>query len=158
MSNHAYNILNETNEKSPRHLQPGGWFEMVELSLPVCDDDNTMTTDHAIYKWSAFMLEASHRINKCLDNPPKYAQWMREAGFVNVHHDIFKWPNNPWPKDKKHKTLGLWSLANTLDGLEGFTMAYFTRLLGWSPEEVQVFLVQVREDNKNRRLHCYHPM
>jgi hypothetical protein len=131
---------------------------MRELSLPVCNDDNTLTPEHAIYKWSALMLDASHRINQCLDNPPKYAQWMREAGFVNVQYAMFKWPSNPWPKDKKHKTLGLWSLANTLDGLEGFTMAYFTRILGWQPDDVQVFLVGVREDNKNRQLHNYYPM
>jgi hypothetical protein len=117
---------------------------MQDLSFPVCNDDNTLTTDHAIYKWSAYMLEASRRIHQDLDNPPKYAQWMREAGFINVQYVPFKWPSNPWPKDKKHKTLGLWNLGNTLDGLEGFTMAFFTRILGWQPEDVHVFLVGVR--------------
>jgi len=90
------------------------------------------------------MLEASRRINQDLDNPPKYTHWMRDAGFINVHQVLFKCPSNPWLKDKKQKTLGLWHLANTLDGLEGFTMAFFTRILGWKPEEVQVFLAGVR--------------
>ena len=131
---------------------------MQELSLPVCNDDNTLSPDDPSYKWSELMLEASGRLNQRLDKPQSYAQWMREAGFINVQYQVFKWPTNPWPRDKKHKTLGLWSLANTLDGLEGFTMAYFTRVLGWQPEQVRVFLVGVREDNKNRQKHNYHPM
>ena len=131
---------------------------MQELALPVCNDDNTSFPGDAIYKWSDLMLEASGRLNQRLDKPPNYAQWMREAGFINVQSHIFRWPTNPWPRDKKHKTLGLWSLANTLDGLEGFTMAYFTRILGWQPEEVQVFLVDVRDDNKNKQKHNYYPV
>lgn len=131
---------------------------MKELSLPVCNDDNTLSPDDAIYQWSELMLEASGRLNQRLDKPPNYAQWMREAGFINVQSRVFKWPTNPWPKDKKHKILGLWSLANTLDGLEGFTMAYFTRVLGWQPEQVQVFLIGVRQDNKNRHKHNYCPV
>lgn len=131
---------------------------MQELALPICCDDDTSGPEDAVHKWSDLMLEASGRLNQRLDKPPNYAQWMREAGFVNVQVEVFKWPLNPWPRDKKHKTLGLWSLANTLDGLEGFTMAYFTRILGWQPEQVQVFLVDVRSDNKNRRKHNYCPM
>lgn len=131
---------------------------MQELSLPVCNDDNTSSPDDAMFKWSELMLEASGRLNQRLDKPQNYAQWMREAGFINVQHQVFKWPTNPWPRDKKHKTLGLWSLANTLDGLGGFTMAYFTRVLGWQPEEVEVFLVDVRKSNKNKQKHNYCPM
>lgn len=139
-----------------RNLNPGGWLEMQEISVPVCNDDGTMTPDHAVYKWTHHLLEASHRVGQSLDNPPRYAQWMREAGFVNVQHRVFKWPLNPWPKDKKHKLLGLWTLANFLDGIEGFTMARFTRVLGWQPAEVQRFLVDVRKDSKNKSIHNYY--
>jgi len=151
-------LKSKANENLLRNLKPGGWLEMQDLSFPVCNDDNTLTTGHAIYKWSAYMLEASRRIHQDLDNPPKYTQWMREAGFVNVQYVPFKWPSNPWPRDKKHKTLGLWNLANTLDGLEGFTLAFFTRILGWQPEDVHLFLVGVREDTKNKQIHNYWPM
>ena len=131
---------------------------MQDLSFPVGNDDNTLTKDHAVYKWSANMLEASRKIGQDLNNPTKYAQWMREAGFVNDRYEPFKWPSNPWPKDKKFKTLGLWNLANTLDGLEGFTMAFFTRILGWESEEVQTFLVDVRKDTKDKSIHNSWPM
>jgi hypothetical protein len=69
---------------------------------------------------------------------------MKATGFVNVQHILLKWPANPWPADQKHKTLGLWTLANALDGIEGFTIAMFTRVLGGNPEEVHALLVKVR--------------
>lgn len=146
------------NEGCSSNLQPGGWFEFHDLTFPVGNDDNTLTKDHAVYKWSQYMLEVSRRINQNFENPPKYAEWMREAGFVNVQQILLKCPSNPWPKDKKYKTLGLWNLANTLDGLEGFTLALFTRILGWRPEEVQVFLAGVRADTKNKQIHNYWPV
>ena len=129
---------------------------MQETEAPIANDDGTMTPDDAVYKWTHLLLEASKRIGQSLDNPTKYAEWMREAGFVNVQHIIFKWPTNPWPQDKKHKMLGLWVLANALDGLEGFTMAMFTRVVGWQPEEVQALLVDLRNDFKNKNIHNYY--
>jgi hypothetical protein len=140
------------------NLVPGGWLEMAELTFPVQNDDGTLSPDMPIYQWSSYMVEASRRIGQSLENPKYYAPWMREAGFVNVQCVVYKWPANPWPRGKKEKTLGLWNMINTLDGLEGFTMAIFTRVLGWAPEEVTVFLAGVRNDTRNRNVHNYYPM
>ncbi|TEA17087.1 putative methyltransferase tdiE [Colletotrichum sidae] len=43
-------------------------------------------------------------------------------------------------------------------GIEGFSMAPFTRALNWSPQEVNVFLVDVRKDINDRGIHAYWPM
>jgi hypothetical protein len=131
---------------------------MQELCFPAGNDDGTNDPNNSISQWCNFMLEASRRIKQPLDNPPKYAQWMKDTGFTNVHSSLYKWPSNPWPKGKKEKTLGLWNMVNTLDGLEGFTMAMFTRVLNWQPEEVTVFLAGVRADTKNKAIHNYYPM
>lgn len=45
------------------------------------------------------------------------------------------------------------SCLNFLEGLEGFTMAPFTRVLGWKPEEVQVLIAQVRTEMLKRKIH-----
>lgn len=42
--------------------------------------------------------------------------------------------------------------------LEGFSMAPFTRVLGWTREEVELFLVDVRKEMKNPQIHAYWPM
>ena len=49
-------------------------------------------------------------------------------------------------------------MENFSNGVQGFTMAYFSRVLGWSQEAVEVFLVGVRKELKDRRKHGYFPM
>ena len=83
---------------------------------------------------------------------------MRDVGFKDIVELKFKWPINEWPKDKRAKQLGLWQQTNFLDGLTGFTYASHTRILGWSKEEVEVFLAKVRKDINNKGMHTYLPM
>jgi hypothetical protein len=52
----------------------------------------------------------------------------------------------------------IWSHEATISNLSGMTMALFTRRLEWSPEEVEVFLAEVRKDKKNPKIHSYLPM
>lgn len=42
-----------------------------------------------------------------------------------------------------------------MEGLDGFTMAPFTRILGWTPEEVQIFMAKIRSEWGNRSMHGY---
>jgi len=44
-----------------------------------------------------------------------------------------------------------------LEGAQGVSLAIFTRYLGWSPEEVEVFLVDVRKEWKKKSVHSYWP-
>lgn len=87
-----------------------------------------------------------------------YYDWMKEAGFVDVHQRHFMWPTNMWPKDPLMKLLGQWNLTNILEGLEGFCLALLTRGLGWRKEEVDVFVARVSNDLRNRKIHAYFPM
>ena len=48
------------------------------------------------------------------------------------------------------------SMVNMDEGLEGLTMMLFTRALKWSPERVQLFLKDVREEVKNMKVHSYY--
>jgi hypothetical protein len=54
--------------------------------------------------------------------------------------------------------VGVWAHEATVSNLSGMTMALYTRALGWSTEEVEVFLTDVRKDMKNPRIHSYWPM
>jgi hypothetical protein len=49
----------------------------------------------------------------------------------------------------------MWQLENVTSGLEGFSMAMFTRVLGWTKPEVDVFLVDVRKEMKDMKIHVY---
>lgn len=41
------------------------------------------------------------------------------------------------------------------ESVESYTMALFTRVLGWTSEEVRVFLTKVRKEMEDRSLHLY---
>jgi len=121
-------------------------------------DDGTLTEDCALSVWSKLLLEATIKVGQAANRPAQYGQWMREAGFINTKTVVYKWPTNPWPKDKTHKTMGLWNHYNVLQGLQGFTIGLFTRVLGWSPDQIEALLVDVRKDLQNRHIHAYWPM
>ena len=81
-----------------------------------------------------------------------------------------KLPFGTWPRDKTlvchtielqtdetdrglQKYLGQLNRIQIEGGVEAFTFAPFTRALGWTVEEVQRFLVDVRKDCANKDLH-----
>lgn len=93
---------------------------------------------------------------------PKLADLMRDSqvGFVDVEVRVFKWPTNGWPaadteEGRRLKELGVWSGENIVAGLQGFAMAPFTRAFGWSKEDVDAFLVGVRNEMRNESIHAY---
>lgn len=47
---------------------------------------------------------------------------------------------------------------NYMEGIEAFTIGPFTRVLGWSIEEAQVMIAQVRSEWPKRSLHGYQKM
>ncbi len=128
---------------------------MQELAFPVQCDDDSLPKDSALLQWSTLMLEATTRIGQALDNPSNYEKWMKDTGFTNVQTTMYRWPGNPWPKKPADKELGLWVMVNLLDGLQGFTMALFTRVLGWSVEQVELLLVDIRKDVQSKKIHTY---
>lgn len=58
-------------------------------------------------------------------------------------------PVDTWPKGKKQKEMGYTTLVNGLQGLIAVSMMVFTRAFGWSAEEVEAYLVDVRKDMHN---------
>ncbi|KAK5084926.1 hypothetical protein LTR24_007414 [Lithohypha guttulata] len=138
-------------------LRPGGWIEFQDASMPIRADDGTMDGT-AWADWVDKFMDAMQKLGRDSAAPEKYAQWARDAGFINVTRVDFKWPQNGWPKNPALKELGRWHLINTLDGLHGFTVRPFTAVLGMSVEEVELLLMNVRKDIANRRIHSYWPI
>ncbi|KEY70332.1 hypothetical protein S7711_11082 [Stachybotrys chartarum IBT 7711] len=127
-------------------------------SSPIETDDDTLSDDQAISKWIKLLIEASANLGRPLTDAKHHEQRLVDAGFVNVHRKTFKWPTNSWPKDRHHKEVGLWTLANIGGGLEGLSMALLTRGCGWSKDEVLAFLPSVRKDLRDPRIHAYWPI
>jgi hypothetical protein len=145
-----------TNRHS--HLRPGGWLELADISFPVRSDDNTLPADSALLKLGQYSIEAGERLNHSVESAKHYRRQMEEAGFVNITELHFKWPMNSWPKDAKYKEIGAYTYQNFSSGLYGLSIALLNRGLGWSVEEVQVFLAQCRKELADRSIHGYWPM
>lgn len=134
-------------------LKPGGWFEIVELECGTFSDDGTVAPDSPSNKWWAWLEEAFDKIGKPIPKIDAFPGLFEDAGFTNVRSRMVKRPVNDWPKDPRMKEIGRYSCLNFLEGLEGFTMAPFTRVLGWTPEEAQVLIAQVRKETVTRKFH-----
>ncbi|OAL30015.1 hypothetical protein AYO22_01921 [Fonsecaea multimorphosa] len=141
-----------------RNLTPGGWLELQDCIFPLGTDDGTFHEGQAIYEWSNLLLEASEKLGRSLGAAIRHRDHMIAAGFTNVSVRHFKWPSNHWPKDPKHKIVGLWTLANIGDGLDGLSMALLSRGHGWTREQVLGYLPAVRRDLQDKRIHAYWPM
>jgi hypothetical protein len=68
------------------------------------------------------------------------------AGFEDVHESDYMWPE-----------IGMWTLENVNGGLEDLSMALYTRVLGWTRQEVEAFLPGVRRGIRDRSMHTYLP-
>jgi hypothetical protein len=79
--------------------------------------------------------------------------WAEAAGFNNVQHEVRKVPIGPWAKDKKMKQIGALHQINLTELLEAALLGLLVRVEGWTPEEVQVFMGQVRTDLKKKTVH-----
>ncbi|KAM0347399.1 hypothetical protein ACHAPU_004920 [Fusarium lateritium] len=139
-------------------LNPGGWVECHDITFPAECDDDTLKKGSYIDQWSGYMVEATNNFGRPAQSAKFYKQQMIDAGFVNVTEVVYKWPTNRWPADPYYKELGFWCNHNIAGELSGLSMVLFTRGLGWSAEEVEVFLAHVRTDMRDRRIHAWWPI
>jgi hypothetical protein len=162
------------------NLEPGGWIEVQDISFPAQCDDDTLPQDSYLYQWSTYIYQASEVLGRSARAPLRHKQQLIAAGFVNVTEVVYKWPMNRWPATPHYKNLGtaspvpaglypyrpivltqragFWCYQNIAGSLSGLSLALFTRGLGWSPADVEVYMIKVREDMRNRSIHAWWPM
>jgi len=138
-------------------LKPGGYMEMQDVLFDYLSIDDTHVGS-CIKAWNSKLHEGARRIGRDWRCTKDYARWMQEAGFEGVVERRFAWPSNTWPKGRKQKLLGLWSMSNFLEGLPAISMAIMTRAHGMTREEVEVGMVDVRKDIKSKAIHAYVPV
>ncbi|KAF3932554.1 hypothetical protein ABW20_dc0104155 [Dactylellina cionopaga] len=136
-------------------LKPGGYLEILEPDSEIRCDDESLPHDAPLAQWSQLFISAASVAVGSVVEAPKYKDYIKAAGFVDVCEDIFKLPNSPWPKDKMLKEVGGYHMAAFLEGLEGLSLMLFTAVHKMEAEEIQVLLAKVRADLKNKSIHTY---
>ena len=139
-------------------LAPGGWLELQDLNFPVRCDDGSAGPDSPLMRWSRTMMAGARRFGVDLAVSNAFPALLAETGFVNIASETHAWPVNRWPRDRQMKELATWVHQNFLQGLQGFSMAYFVRALGWSLEDLEAHLGEVREQARDRGSHVYMPI
>jgi hypothetical protein len=140
------------------HLEPGGYFEIQDLTMPLACDDDSMPDDYPPYEWSKLTIEAAAKQGRPIFPTKEFTSYLTKAGFVDVVEVVHKWPTNQWPRDKKMKELAAWTYANVNGGLEGLSLAHFTRGLGWTQEETLAYCAKVRKGLSDKSVHSYWAM
>jgi len=75
------------------------------MSTVYCDD-GTMRDDWPFAEWTRYGDSAAMSLGKPLRIANKLKRWYKEAGFLDVHEEVFKIPMNPWPRDPHYKDIG----------------------------------------------------
>jgi hypothetical protein len=83
---------------------------------------------------------------------------MRSSGFADVSTQTYRLPVGSWPEEHRQKTAGALDLEAFLDGISGLSLKVFLHGLKWQREEMEILLMQVREELTNCRLHLYIPV
>lgn len=162
------------------NLNPGGIAEFQDGDFLAYSEDGS-SKDSWLEKWNIDFEKAARTGGRIVRPGRHLEDWVRAAGFEDVHHEKIRLPIGLWPKDRqmasnisgvhpelseepqliysrKQKDVGAFNLVQLKEGLEGFSLALFTRILGWAPEEVQVLLSKVRKDLDNRNIHAQNDM
>ncbi|KAE9378826.1 methyltransferase, partial [Stipitochalara longipes BDJ] len=145
----------ELFEKIYKHLKPGGWVEIQEYETWCQPDDPKDESPPYLMKWLKSINEASEAFGKKLNVAPHFQENMIEAGFVEVEDVVHKVPIGAWSQDPKAKEIGYLQRLHMLDAVEPYSLALYTRSLGWSLEETTELVNHVRSDFANPKHHLY---
>ncbi|ESU11837.1 hypothetical protein FGSG_05820 [Fusarium graminearum PH-1] len=137
---------------SHKNLDPGGWLEVIDPAFPAKSDDGTLKPNSPLHKWDELTVKGAEALGRPFSEAVNHEKRLKAQGFINVTRKAFKWPTNTWPKDPKHKEIGLWTLANIERNLESISSFLLRQGLNMSQEEIVVFISQLCGDWSKAKL------
>ncbi|KAJ6102284.1 hypothetical protein N7486_004711 [Penicillium sp. IBT 16267x] len=138
-----------------QHLRPGGWVEVQEFEALYRSDDESHLLAPTVVEWVEKVNGASREFGKQMNVASQVQSWMENGGFVNVTDDIYKCPCGGWAKDRQLKEIGRISQIILLEIVEPYSLALFTRILGYTYQEAQSYMEKVRAEAMNPKVHLY---
>jgi len=136
-------------------LKPGGYVQFADYGGEIFCDDDSMPSNSSFRQWFSLINEGSERAGRPLTAWKSVKGHLEKLGYVDIEENIFKWPVGMWPRSRKLKEIGKWTLPGVIDSLSGFSMALLTRHLGWKKEEVDILVAKARQELLSNQMHCY---
>ncbi|EEY23739.1 conserved hypothetical protein [Verticillium alfalfae VaMs.102] len=87
------------------------------------------------------ICEGSAKFGKPVDLTPQWLDKVKATGFVEVEQKIYKC-----------------FLIEEQQAVDSYTPGIFSRIRGWSQEEIQVHIARVKNDIENPAIHLYMPV
>ncbi|KAJ9142423.1 Methyltransferase domain-containing protein [Pleurostoma richardsiae] len=140
-----------------RCIKPGGFLESYEPSMTLESDDSSVGDNTAMAQWGRFFVEGGKKLGRSFlvvdEGVQKKA--MEEAGFVDIQEWNFKAPLGGWAADPKLKEIGQYARITLEQDIEGYVL-FMASLIGWTKEEVQVFVAKMRQELTSKKMHPYY--
>lgn len=73
-----------------QHLRPGGWIELCEFEVMLQSDDDSIALAPTLCEFLGHLDQASARFNRPMNIAQHHRRHLIEAGFEEVHDEIFK--------------------------------------------------------------------
>ena len=153
--------------KMYHYTKPGGYVEFQEF-IPVLEcDDGTLPPAHAapnaLRDFIAYLqmgLQQSQQLaGEFLSDELPHE--LRYAGFEGVRTVVHKCPIGTWPKSQELRRCGMLLQGAILEGLKGWAyrpLGVTAGGLGWTPTQIEMFLIEVRKAVMDPLVHAYFPM
>lgn len=75
-----------------RQTKKGGWIEFQDFYLANYSEDNTLDENSSVIRLYKLLEEACWKMGRPDTVRVHLEQWAQEAGFKNIHHEVFKLP------------------------------------------------------------------
>ncbi|KAI4130121.1 MAG: hypothetical protein LQ338_001896 [Usnochroma carphineum] len=112
------------------HLAPGGYIEQAEVNPVPKSDDGSIVPGDPFDQCGRLAVRAGEAFGKSLMVETFMQDDMAKAGFTDVVKTTYKWPIGSWSNDQRLKDLGKWNLLLWQQGIEGWTLRFFTKHMG----------------------------
>lgn len=135
------------------HLKPGGWIELQEYCFPPSRQTGASldASTSAFMRWASLLDSGLVKTGRSLRATGEFDGPLRNAGFVDIHLEKFRFPVGPWPKGENQKAAGEMTLRNLFEYARTSGLGLFTKVHGWSADDVDTLVHEIKEEMEGWR-------
>jgi Methyltransferase domain len=152
----CFKDVRQVIESAFEFLEPGGYLEFKDGIFPPSYAEPP-PVDSAFVRWITIILQEAEKAGRPWTKARYYADYMRNAGFIDVEECRSSLSAGPWPEKEKDKQLGSLHLTNWLQVIDALTPKMFSHA-GWGDEEIKVLAATVKSELNEGKIKVYNEM